>query len=82
MKNKPLLSLGRRNYEVLRFLSDNKRHRFKELDRALNLNGNGVFYKQLLEMGLIDRVGYGMYKINKTGLYFVKLLENKYAKGN
>ena len=74
MKTKSTFTLGKRNFEILTYLADQKVHRFQEINKAFNLNRNGIFLTQLLQMGLLDKPERGRYKINKDGLWFVKFL--------
>ena len=43
MKNKPVLSIGNRNYEALKYLKGKKEVKFNTMDKLFEWQGNGVF---------------------------------------
>jgi len=78
-KNKPLLSLGRREYEVLKFIHTYQPVRRKVISDSLNLQGGQIFFNKLNLLGLIEKDRQGsstFYLLNANGKWFVEYIQN------
>jgi len=72
MKNKPVLSIGNKAKKILEYINENEVLNATKVYKKFNLNGNGIYLKQLLEKGFIEKEKRGIYKITDNGK---KLLE-------
>jgi len=73
-KNKPLMSLGIKEFRVLEFIAKNPGVRWKVLNEALNLHNGQSFFTKLMNMNLIVRdVGY---TATDEGIWFIKYVYN------
>tara|TARA_R110000824_G_scaffold355168_2_gene542316 strand:- start:354 stop:623 length:270 start_codon:yes stop_codon:yes gene_type:complete len=79
LKNKPLLSLGRREYAVLKFIGQHQPVKRGQIDKGLNLGGGQSFFNKLHLLGLISKVRDGQkvyYSLNENGEWFIQYIEN------
>lgn len=76
MKNPPVLTIGNRAKEILSYINNKKHVRATEIYDEFNLNGNGIYIKQLLEKGFIEKIERGKYKITENGKSLLELINN------
>jgi len=67
MKNKPVLSIGNKAKKILEYINENEVLNATKVYKKFNLNGNGIYLKQLLEKGFIEKEKRGIYKITDNG---------------
>lgn len=79
MKNKPVLSLGVKAKDILEYISKKTEVSASEIYKKFNLQGNGIFLRQLNKKGFIEKIRRGRYAVRATGKKLLEVVDEMEA---